>query len=257
MANATAKVNKNTVRWTDEFYKRGLKTLSAETTFYTGAMIGLNADGYLAKFDDTVEMVFAGLVRGREGNPVMAIATQGDAGHDLDLHRPRYFELKVTSVAVTDVGKPVYASDDQTGVIDGTGRTYGNLIGHIVDKIAADIALVEPNYLGVHGHGVFNTVRQLAATGTVTLTKLDLHKTIILTNTAAQTVNLPAVAGCPAGSWMRFVKKSADAFAVTLDGSGAEEIDSATTYAAIDAEHDCALLVSDGSQWHIASRDIA
>lgn len=258
MANATKKVDKGTVRWTDEFYKRGLKTLSAETVFYVGAMVGRNADGYLAKFDDTVELIFDGVVRGKDGgNITMAIATQGDAGHDLDIHRPRYIELAVSSVALTDIGKKVYASDDQNGVIDVSTRTYGNLIGTIVDKVATSIALVELAYDGIAAHARLGASRFLPATGTQTLTKLDLFKTIVIINTAAQTINLPAVAGTQAGDWIQFVKKSSDAFAATLDASGAEEIDSSTTYAAIDAEHDCARLVSDGTQWHIANRDIA
>ena len=40
MANATAKVNKGTVRRHDEFYKRALATLSGETTFYVNSMMG-------------------------------------------------------------------------------------------------------------------------------------------------------------------------------------------------------------------------
>lgn len=266
MANATAKVDKDGVRWNDnlEFPKVPLETISAETTYYTGAMIGRQVDGYYRKFDDSEEMVFAGLVRGREGNPVMATATQGDAGHELDLWRPPFFQLAIASVAITDVGKPVYASDDQTGVLDGSTRTYGNLIGVVHSLVyrtgltaVSGIALVKANYEGAFGHGLYSSTRWLPATGAQTLTELDLYKTIIIINTAAQTITLPAVASCPAGSWMRFIKKSTDAQAATLDGASSEEIDSAATYAAIDAEHDCALLVSDGTQWHIASRDIA
>lgn len=264
MANATARVAKGSVRWNDnrEFPKVPLKTITAETTYYTGAMVGLNVNGYHEKFDDTVEMVFAGLVRGREGNPVMAVATQGDAGHELDLHRPPFFELAISGVAITDLGKKVYASDDQTGVLT-NGGTYGNFVGTVESLLyvtgnspVSGIALVRACYDGIAGHAKFNTARTLAATGAVTLTKLDLGKTIVLTNTAAQTVTLPAVAGTQAGDWLKFIKKSTDAFAVTLDGASSEEIDSSTTLATIDAEHDCATLVSDGTQWHVISRDI-
>lgn len=256
MANATARVAKKTVRWTDEFFQRPLKTLSSETTYYTGAMIGLNVSGYLDKFDDAGSFIFAGLARGREGNPVMAAATQGDVGHDLDLHLPRYFEIALASVALTDIGKPVYASDDQTAVLDASTRTYANLIGHIVDRISATIALVEGNYAGVFGHQKLGASLFLAATGTITLAKWDLFKTIFIQNTAAQTINLPAVASCPAGSRLTFVKISSDAFAATLDGSGAETIDGAATLATLDADNDCATLVSTGSEWVVLNRDI-
>lgn len=265
MANATTIVAKNRVRWIDglEFRTVPVKTITAITTYYTGAMIGLNASGYHEKFDDTVEMVLAGLVRGDNGNPKLAVATQGDVGHELELERPPFFELAISGVVITDIGKKVYASDDQTGVLT-NGGTYGNFIGTVESLLyttgntpKTGVALVRACYEGVQGHAKYNTARTLPATGTVTLTKLDIGKTIILTNTAAQTVNLPAVAQTQAGDWIKFIKKSTDAFAVTIDGSGAEEIDSAATYAAIDAEHDCAWLVSDGTQWHIFSRDIA
>ena len=265
MANATKKVNKEAVRWNDnrEFPKVPLKTLTAETTFYTHAMIGQNVNGYHEKFDDTVELLFAGLVRGREGDPVMAVATQGDVNHELDLWRPPFFTLAISSVAITDKGKKVYASDDQTGTLDASTRTYGNFVGTVEDLIyisgltaVSGMALVRACYDGTAGHAKYNTSRWLAATGTITLTKLDIGKTIVIINTAAQTINLPAVAGTQAGDWIKFIKKSTDAFAATLDGSGAEEIDSATTLTTIDAEHDCAWLVSDGTQWHVFSRDI-
>jgi hypothetical protein len=60
-----------------------------------------------------------------------------------------------------------------------------------------------------------------------------------------------------AGGWLRLVKTSSDAAAVTLDGYSAETIDGAATFAAIDAQHDCALLLCTGSGWVILSRDIA
>lgn len=256
MANATKRVGKGTVRWTDEFFKHGLKTLTADTTFWTGAMIGINTDGYYAKFDDSASMLFAGLVRGREGDPVMAVATQGDSGHDLDIHQPRRFELAISSVAVTDIGKKVYASDDQTGVLT-NGGTYGNFIGHVVDKVATSIALVEACYDGIAGNLRYGVSRTLAATGAQTITKLDLNKTILIPNTAAFTITLPAVADTQAGDRLFFVKTTSDAFAATLDANAAELIDGAATLATIDAQWDCVTLVSYGTAWAVESRDIA
>lgn len=257
MANATARVGKAAVRRSDEFRKRGLETLSAETTFYTHAMIGVDTTGYYCKGDDTQSWIFAGLVRGREGNPVMPAAPAGDAGHELDIHMPFAFELAVASVAVTDIGKPVYAIDDQTGTLDASTRTYANLIGIVVERVASGIALVEPVYDGVAANVRCGAVKWLAATGAQTLTKWDLGKTIFVPNTAALTVTLPAVASCPGGSRLTFVKTAAAAEIVTLDGSDAETIDGAATYTAIDAQYDCVTLVSTGSAWVIVNRDIA
>ena len=256
MANATARVKKGHVSVTSEHIKRSTETLSAETTFYPGAMIGVDTTGYYAKFDDTQSMVFAGLVREKEGDPVLPAGTAGDAALGLDIVQPKRFQLAISSVAVTDINKKVYASDDQTGVLT-NGGTYGNLVGTVVEVVASGIALVEPVYDGVAAHARLHSAKTLAATGTQTLTKLDIGKTIFCPNTAAHTVNLPAVAGTQAGDRIHFVKTTSDAAAVTLDGDGAETIDGAATYAAIDAAYDCATLVSTGSAWIIENRDIA
>lgn len=256
MANATDIVKKGVVRWSDEFIRRSTETLSAETTFYTGAMIGIDITGYYAKFDDTQSMVFAGLVRGREGNPVLAAGTAGDADLYLDIQQPRRFELAIASVAVTDIGKKVYASYDQTGVLT-NGGTYGNFVGHLVDVVASGIGLVEPAYDGVAAHARYGVSRTLAATGNQTLTKLDLNKTILVPNTAALSVILPAVAGTQAGDRLTIVKTSADAEIVTIDGADSEEIDGATTLTSMDAAYDTVVLVSTGAAWIVLGRDIA
>ena len=257
MANATAKVNKATTRWTDEFYKRALATISAETTYYVNAGIGLTTAGYAAKFDDTQSLTFDGVVRGREGNPVMPIATQGDAGHEIDLHRPRFLEVAVSGVAKADIGEVVYATFDQTGTLDPSATTYGNVWGTVFDVVASGIALVELAYGGVADHTQLSAVRWMAATGNQTITKWDIGKTIFVPNTAALTLTLPAVAVAAKGGRLQFVKTSTDAEIVTLDGNSSEEIDAATTLGTIDAAYDCAELVNNGTRWVILNRDIA
>lgn len=255
MPNATAKVNKGTVRWTDEFIRRSVETLSAETTFYAGAMIGIDTTGYFAKFDDSQSMVFAGVVREDHGNPVLPAGTAGDGTIDLDIQQPRRIALAIASIAVTDLFKKVYASFDQTGVLT-NGGTYGNFVGHVVDVLASGIALVECCYDGIAGHARYGVAKTLAATGAQTLTKLDLNKTIIVPNTGAFSITLPAIADTQAGDRLAFVKTTADAAAATLDGNAAETIDGAATLATIDADNDTAVLVSDGSRWVVLSRDI-
>lgn len=254
MANATARVAKR-ITHDRKFAKRSSATLASATNFFTTAMLGLTTAGYLAKFDDSQSMIFVGLVRGREGDPTLAAGTAGDAALGLDYEIPDAFELAVSGVAVTDIGKKVYASDDQTGVM--TQTTYGNLVGTIIDVIASGIALIAPAYDGISGNKRLGAARTLAATGAQSLTKFDLGKTIFLPNTAAYTVTLPAAADTQAGDELHFVKTTAAAFAVTLDGNASETIDGATTLATIDAQFDCAVLVSDGSGWIVKNRDIA
>jgi hypothetical protein len=255
VANATSIVQTKTVSRSNEFITRSVKTLTAETTFYVNAMIGVGTDGYLDKFDDTASRIFFGVVRGDAGNPKLPVATAGDDKLLLDVHQPLRFYLKVTGVAVTDIGKLVYASDDQTGVL--TGTTYGNVIGKIVDKVATDIALVEPVYDGVAAHARCGAIRTMAATGDQTITRWDVGKTILVPNTAALTLNLPSAAAVQAGARLTFVKTTSNAQAITLDGSGSETIDGQATNAAMDANHDTITIVSDGTNWRIVCQKIA
>jgi hypothetical protein len=253
--NATALVKKSTVSWANEFIVRSSETLAAETTYYTNAMVGIDTSGYVSKFDDTESMVFFGVVRGKEGDPVLPIGTAGADALMLDVYQPKRFELAIASVAVTDIGKKVYALDDQTGTLAST-TVFGNLIGHVVDVVKSGIALVEPAYDETAGNQRYGAARTMAATGAQSLTKYDIGKTILLPNTAAYALTLPAVADTQAGDTLVFVKTTAAAFAVTLTGNAAETIDGSNTLATIDAQFDCATLVSTGAAWIVVSRDI-
>lgn len=75
-------------------------------------------------------------------------------------------------------------------------------------------------------------------------------------NTVARTLTLPAAA-TSAGVWYTIKKTTADAAAVTIDGSGAETIDGAATNTEVDAQYDSITIVCDGSNWHIVSKKIA
>lgn len=255
MANATDIVKKGTVRWTDEFLEESSATLAAETRFYPNAMVGRTTGGYLAKFDDTQSMIFVGVVRNDQGAPLLPAGTAGDGTIELPYQTPRYFELAISSVAVTDIGKVVYASDDQTGVLT-LGTTYGNVVGVVRRVVASGIALVEAAYDGVAGNARLGAIRTMAATGAQSLTKWDIGKTIIVPNTAALTITLPAVASTNAGGRLQFVK-TVDTNAATLDGADSEEIDAATTLATLDAIYDCAEIVNVGTRWVVLNRDIA
>lgn len=255
MANATDRVKKGTVRKVDEFIVLPLSGTAAERTFWPGAMLGMATDGYVDKFDDTQSMIFLGVFDGDEGKLPQPI--ESDGTRNIRIQQPQRFELQIASVAITDVGKKVYALDDQTGTLDASATTYANLIGTVVCRVATNIALVEPVYDGIGANKRLGATRVLAATGTQTLTKYDLNKTIICPNTAAHEVALPAVADTEAGDQLIFVKTTADAQAVTLNPNASETIDNSSTLATIDARYDCATLVSTGTEWVVVSRDIA
>jgi hypothetical protein len=256
VANATDRVAKGKVDVTDVFRTASVETLSAATRFYSHALIGTDSTGYLCKGDDTQSWLFAGIVRGREGNPLLPAGTAGDGTIDLDIERPHSLEVTLTSVAVTDFGKPVYATFDNQVTLDNSATTYANVVGFVAKKVATNIALIELAYDGVAANRRLMAAKTMAATGAQTLSKYDLGKTIILPNTAAYALTLPAVADCPAGSIFSFAKSTSNAAAVTITGNAAENIDGSNTYAAIDAQYDCAILVSVGTAWIIQNRDI-
>lgn len=100
----------------------------------------------------------------------------------------------------------------------------------------------------------------LAATGAQTLGVADFTSgklTVLGPNTAAKTVNLPPVAAVPVGALLRLKKTSADAFAITLDGDGAETVGGGATFATIDAANDTAEFVNTGAAWQLLTSAIA
>jgi len=258
VSNATTAVKKGVVRWTDEFAERSADTLAAATTFYQNAMVGVDEAGYLKKFDDTAAMLFVGVVRGDQGNPKLPAGTANDGTLQLPYQKPRYLELQITSIAVTDIGKTVYAVDDQTGTLNYAAVTFANVVGQVVDVVATNIALVELCYDGVAGNERLKAAKRLAATGAQTISMFDLGKTLFCANTAALTLTLPAVANCQAGRRLTIIKDHAsDTNAITLDGNGAETIEGSATVNSQDAPYDVVSITTNGTLWIYVGRDVA
>lgn len=214
MANATDIVKKGTVRRTDEFITRSAETLAAETRFYPNAMVGTDSTGYLCKGDDTQQWTFAGVVRNDQGAPLLPAGTAGDGTIDLPIQQPQRFELTITSVAVTDIGRRVYALDDQTGTLSASATTYANEVGVVVDVVATNIALVEP----VYAHPVGNKLQSLGASGAVVIRP----GTVVITKAgvAALTIADPT-SGVHDGLEMTFISSTAQAHTLSnAAGSG-------------------------------------
>lgn len=258
MANATDIVKKGVVRVTDRYRKRSAETLAAATRFYTHAFVGIDSTGYYCKGDDTQSWILAGVVRGNEGNPLLPAGTAGDGTIDLDIEMPEEIELDISGVAVTDIGKTVYALFDQTGTLDFSATTYANVIGEVTDYVASGIARVRLAYDGIAANARLGAAKRVAATGATTLSKFDAGKKIFCANSAAKTITLPPVADVPAGRTISIFKDHAsDANILTLAGDGSENIDGANTLTTLDAAWDVATLVSNGARWIVESRDIA
>lgn len=215
MANATAKVNKGARRITDEFRKRSSVTLATALQFYTGGMLGRTSAGYLAKFDDTQAMVFVGLVRGDNGDPKVPISTAGDGTGDIDYQVPPGFELAISGVAVTDIGRRVYALDDHTGTLDPSTTTYANLIGVVADVTATSgIAIVDPIYQQANG----GNLQVMGASGAVTIKP----GAVVITKAGVAALTLAdPTAGVHDGLEMTFISATAQAHTLSnAAGSG-------------------------------------
>jgi hypothetical protein len=115
---------------------------------YEGAMAFLRADGYVTNVPST--LVFLGHVDAEANN------TNGSDGDlTVRLRRGNYrLQVTLASVAITDVGKPVYASDDATLTLTSTAHS---LVGRVVRYVAANTCIVE--FHGV-GEGTVTVAQQ-------------------------------------------------------------------------------------------------
>jgi hypothetical protein len=157
--------------------------------------------------------------------------------------------VPVTGVAQTDVAdrRIVWASDDGTYSFTPGGTIFGQVIGVDATNMAA-VQIYTGHFLppspGASGYRLLPDVN-------TTLTTSDLDKQIEIPNSAARTYILPGVARS-AGHYLSFIKSSAAAFAATLQGAGAENINGANTNATLLAtQYLKGTLYSNGTQWLI------
>ena len=89
-----------------------------------------------------------------------------------------------------------------------------------------------------------------------TLTTEQLGSVVFCGNTGAVSFILPAAASS-AGGIFTFVKTSADAQIITLDGNASETINGATTNTSMDAQYDTITIACNGTAWFIIAQSIA
>jgi hypothetical protein len=217
---------------------------------YKGAFVGRNrATGYartLVAGDEFLGIAY------RQADNTISGHTAG--GLSVRLHQGVDIVHTLTGVANADMGKDVYASADDTLTLTPTGNSR---IGRVIAVEGTNTARARCRPIGLVTGALENSSIVALADANATLTLDHVNRVLLIANTAARTLTLPPVATVRAGGWIRVVKTSADAFAVTLDGNASETIDNAATYTAIDARYDVALLLCTGSEWIILSRDIA
>lgn len=142
MSAATADLNP-----TYELGDFGDLPVKASQTIYRGEAVG-NTSGYARQLNagDT----FVGFATAK------AVGTSADGGVNVNVIRSGFRKLTITSVAVTDVGKPVYASDSNTYTLTQSTNTR---IGTVARYEAADTAIVK-----------FEATRAYGLTGITALT---------------------------------------------------------------------------------------
>ncbi|MCC6358534.1 MAG: hypothetical protein IT450_07320 [Phycisphaerales bacterium] len=160
----------------------------------------------------------------------------------------------LTGVAVADIGKDVYASDDATLTLTPTGNSR---IGRVISVESTNLARVRIQPV-TEFEGQFENLPIISlADAAATLTLDHMNRVLLMANSTGRTLTLPAAATVRAGAWIRVVKTNVTAAAITLDGNAAETIDGAATLATLDAQFDTVLLLCTGSEWIVLSRDIA
>ncbi len=221
-----------------------------DVKIYKGAFIGRNrTTGYARALVAGDELL--GIAYRQMDNTVSGHSA---GGVNVRLHQALDIVHTLAGVTQADIGKDVYASADETLTLTPLGNSR---VGRIVAVEGTNLARVRCEPVAQISGAYENQPVVSLADASATLTLDHMNRVLLIANTDARTLTLPPVATVRAGGWLRVVKTSAAASAVTLDGNAAETIDGAATYAGIDAQYDCVLLVCTGSEWVIVSRDIA
>ncbi len=217
---------------------------------YKGALVGRNrATGYARGLVAGDE--FLGVAYEKADN---TISGHSAGGVLVKLHQAIDVVHALAGVAAGDVGKDVYASADDALTLTPTGNSR---VGRVVAVESSGVARVRCQpVLSATGVAENWPLIQLSD-ASQTLSLDHMNRTLLIANTAARTLTLPAAATVRAGGWFRLVKTSSDAFAVTIDPNASETIDGSATLGTLDAANDTALVLCTGSAWIVLSRDIA
>ncbi len=218
-------------------------------TIFKGALVGRNrANGYARPL--VIGDEFLGVAY-RQALNNFAGAVAG--GISVKLHQHIDIVHTLTGVNIGDVGKEVFAIDDSTVILT---PLSGSRIGRIVAVEGANLARIRCQPISGYSGTLDNyPVLQLADTN-VTLTLDQINRVLLMANTAARTVTLPAVSSVRIGAWIRLIKTNANAFAITIDPNAAELIDGAATLATVDSQFDCVQIMALTGEWVVLNRDL-
>jgi hypothetical protein len=111
--------------------------VAAGAKIYAGAMVCLNADGYAVPAADAAGLKFVGISRQYVDNSGGA-----DGAQTVLVWREGVFDLAASGMTAADVGKPVFAADDQTVALSTTNGVGVGIITEVesATKVWVDIA---------------------------------------------------------------------------------------------------------------------
>lgn len=159
----------------------------AADIIYKGAAVGVvPASGHAQPLTATDK--FAGFAVDKADNSAGAAAAI-----NVEVARKGSASLTITGVAITDIGQPVYATDDNTFVFLPTAAVF---IGYVRRYVAANTAEVEFD-VDAFSDPYGDKVRETLAAATLTLDAQDCGKYIFCTVTTV--ITLPVTATALAG----------------------------------------------------------
>jgi hypothetical protein len=149
VANATSRVQDAVVQWGDDKIYR--VPVAVAQTFWPGAMIALNANANATKCDNTAGLKFDGICAVTDRLQINAddtLTTMAlDKTKQVLVQRPFRIQMNINAPpAATDVGKLVYAVDDQTVSLTTTNSVRVGFLEKILSPTTVLIAPIYGNY---------------------------------------------------------------------------------------------------------------
>lgn len=161
---------------------RNAHAVIASDIIYEGAAVGLVAASGHARPLSGGD-AFAGFAEAKADN-----SSGSAADINVRVIRRGAVKLSVSGAVITDVGQPVYATDDDTFVFLPTGGTFIGFVRRWISSGVVEVEFDAGAYADPYGGGVYETV-----SGTKTLDAEDNGKTLFV-DTDAFVITLPAVA---------------------------------------------------------------
>lgn len=162
--------------------------VAASTVIYKGGFVALNDAGYLVMYVAPPASTATATGNKFVGIALEHIASQTSAGDArCRVQIGGYFTYALTSAVIADVGKPVFASDDNTLTKVGLGNAF---VGTIVELASAGNVVVELPAMGVQPRGGIiqrtSATLDLTAASDVTsiIFKNENHNGLIITHAA-------------------------------------------------------------------------